>query len=232
MDMPAVRPLNAGPRRQKIVAVLASAEDLRRAARLRRPPDLFELRLDYLRDVTADVEHALRELSAPVILTARHPREGGANNLSAAERRRLLLQFLERAAYVDVELRSLRECRPVMQEAQRLNTRRILSVHDIRSTPTTGELRTYAARARTAGADIFKLATRIDTQPELGRVLEFFDAHQPALQISAMGFGKLGRIARIELIRRGSILNYAHLGAPLADGQLSLAEMRRLKSFR
>jgi 3-dehydroquinate dehydratase len=43
-----------------------------------------------------------------------------------------------------------------------------------------------------------------------------------------MGIGKLGRRSRLELARRGCLLNYAHLGSPAAPGQLSLRDLRRL----
>jgi 3-dehydroquinate dehydratase len=43
-----------------------------------------------------------------------------------------------------------------------------------------------------------------------------------------MGIGKLGRLSRRLLARNGSVLNYAHLGTRAVEGQLSLAEMRRV----
>ena len=80
----------------RVVAVIASRLDLAKAVRLRRRPDLFELRLDMLRDSLGEVSRILPRLSAPLILTARHPREGGAGGLTLSSRRALLLRFLER----------------------------------------------------------------------------------------------------------------------------------------
>ena len=51
-------------------------------ARMANPPDLFEIRLDHLVNVVDELEARLPLLRRPVIITARHPREGGANNLS------------------------------------------------------------------------------------------------------------------------------------------------------
>ena len=72
---------------QLIVGVIASPADLRFAVAMRRPPDLFEIRLDCLVDVLDQVEKKLSILSArgrtrsgelaPIIITARDPREGG-----------------------------------------------------------------------------------------------------------------------------------------------------------
>ena len=47
------------------------------------------------------------------------------------------------------------------------------------------------------------------------------------MKIAAMGMGKLGRAARLWCAKRGSVLNYAHLGAAQIDGQLSVAQWRR-----
>jgi 3-dehydroquinate dehydratase len=42
-----------------------------------------------------------------------------------------------------------------------------------------------------------------------------------------MGIGQLGRASRLELARRGSILNYVHLGSRASAGQLSIEQWRR-----
>jgi 3-dehydroquinate dehydratase len=89
-------------------------------------------------------------------------------------------------------------------------------------------LQILANAAAAAGADLFKIATRTDTPDELERLLSFFDSNIERLAISAMGMGKLGRVSRRLLAARGSALNYAHLGCSGAEGQFSLAEMRRL----
>ena len=67
----------------RVVGVIASPVALVRATRLRRPPDLFELRLDALRDSLGEVERMIPQLRAPLILTARHPAEGGVRQSSS-----------------------------------------------------------------------------------------------------------------------------------------------------
>ena len=212
----------------RIVAVIAAPGDLARATRLRRAPDLFELRLDAFADATAEIDAQRARLRAPLIVTARHAAEGGTCNLTTAERRSLLLRFLPVAEYVDLEFRSLRALDRVVAEAARLNVKLIVSVHDFAGTPSHRRLETLAARARTSSADVFKLVTRVDTPADLQRLLAAFDILNAQIPVSAMGVGKLGRESRGALIARGSVLNYAHLGAALIDGQLSLDEMRRL----
>ena len=203
-----------------IVGVIASPTDLRLATQMAQPPDLFELRLDHLFRGVDRLQSKLSILRAPLIVTARHPREGGANNLSLKQRRELLLRFLPRARYVDVELRSAKAFRALLDLAPLINLRRIISFHDFKSTPMSRNLRAKAYAAKSAGADIFKVATRTDTPSQLARLLEFVANNDADLAVSAMGIGKLGAVSRIALARGGSALNYVSLGPSRLEGQL------------
>jgi len=211
----------------QIVGVIFSTADFQRAVRMRNPPDLFELRLDGLMAKSDEVETALSDLGAPLIITARHPREGGLNHLSAGERRALFLQFLSGAAYVDIELRAAGMMTAILKEARAKRIRTILSFHDFHETPSRARLDEMAHAAQSLGADLLKIATRTDTPKQLTRLLDFFLQNRSEMKIAAMGVGRLGRIARLEFARRGSVLNYAHLGRPRTDGQLSIAQLRR-----
>jgi 3-dehydroquinate dehydratase-1 len=221
---------------QLIVGVIASPADLRFAIAMRQPPDLFELRLDHLCGMTEKLERKMSILSAkgrtrrgqstPIIITARDPREGGANNLSLPERRDLLLRFLPYAKYVDVELRSARAFKSLLARARKQNVRRILSFHNFRSTPSPRSLRAKAALAKAHGADIFKVATRTDRLAELVRLVDLVLDRNVDLAVSAMGIGKLGAISRLLLARGGSVLNYASLHRSQIEGQLPIELLR------
>lgn len=211
----------------QIVGVIFSLSDFQRALRMRHPPDLFELRLDALVANLDAVQREIDKLPAPLIITARHPREGGANQLSSRQRRELLLAFLPHAAFVDVELRSARACACVLRAAKANRVRTIISFHDFEKTPPASRLAKIASDARSLGANIIKVATRTDTRHQLQTLLDFFERQPGAATIVAMGVGKLGRASRLELARRGCILNYAHLGSPAAAGQLSIQDLRR-----
>ncbi|MFL6569320.1 MAG: type I 3-dehydroquinate dehydratase [Chthoniobacterales bacterium] len=203
----------------KIVAVIASSAELQSASLMRQAPDLYELRLD----VIQPAQHKLVR-TQPLIITARHPAEGGAQQLSSRERRRLLGLYWGSASYVDVELRSIRYFRELLSS----EVTKIISLHDLQATPSLAILRTKLERATAAGADIFKVATRVTHRAELDRLLRFFDEASPIVPIAAMGIGRLGRESRIELARRGSVLNYGYISRPQAPGQLSVAELHRL----
>ncbi len=216
-------------RRPRIVGVIASREDLEQALRMRRPPDLFELRLDRLAGIVGRVETKLPKLRAPLIITARHPNEGGSGRLSLRQRRALLSRFLTHADYLDVELRSGRALRALLAIAKTKNVRRIISFHDFKSTPSARLLVAKAHNAKALRADIFKVATRTDTPTELGRLLEFITKNRVNVRLAVMGVGRLGAISRVLLARAGSVLIYASLGpATDVEGQLSLEQLRAL----
>ncbi len=216
-------------RRPRIVGVIASRDDLEQALRMRRPPDLFELRLDRLAGIVGRVETKLPKLRAPLIITARHPNEGGSGRLSLRQRRALLSRFLTHADYLDVELRSARALRALLAIAKTKNVRRIISFHDFKSTPSARLLVAKAHKAKALRADIFKVATRTDTPTELGRLLEFITKNRVNVRLAVMGIGRLGAISRVLLARAGSVLIYASLGpATDVEGQLSLEQLRAL----
>jgi len=204
-----------------------SRADLDFAIRMRKPPDLFELRLDHLMRIVDELENKLSRLQTPLIITARHPQEGGANNLSLAQRRDLLSRFLSHARYIDVELRSASALRPLLKLAREKNVRRIISFHSLKSTPGSRALRVKARATKAHGPDIFKIATRTDTPAQLARLIDFIMEKDADLPVSAMGIGKLGVISRILLACCGSALVYGSVAAATGiEGQMSLEQLR------
>ncbi len=222
-----VRP--SAKRRPRVVGVIASRADLERALRIRRPPDLFELRLDRLASMADKVEKVLPKLRTPLVITARHPHEGGASKLRLRQRRDLLVRFLNHAQYVDVELRSAPALRSLLKLAKNKSIRRIISFHNFKSTPSALSLAAKAREAKSYRADIFKVATRTDTPMELGRLVDFMTNNRLDVAVAVMGIGKLGAISRVLLARAGSALIYASVGAVSdVEGQLSLEQLRAL----
>lgn len=211
----------------RLVGVILTGTDLERAIHMRNPPDLFELRLDGLFSRTEALEEAIGVLPAPIIITARHPREGGVHQLSTQKRRSLLLRFLPFAIYVDVEIRSADSSAAVIDEARARGIGIIMSFHDLHDTPSQNRLREIARTIRLWRPSCLKIATRTDTVAQLARLTDFFQEEREKMTIAAMGIGRLGVLARHEFFRRGSFLTYAHLGRATIDGQPSVSSIRR-----
>ena len=162
----------------------------------------------------------------PWILTVRHPLEGGKRKLSPAERRDIFAALLPSADAVDMELRSFASLARILDSARNRNIRVIASFHDFKKTPEAGKLRDLAARARDAGADIFKLATRTESPADICRLLDLFQSS--SLPLAVMGMGKLGFGSRLLFAGCGSVLNYGWLHRPNVSGQWPALELKRI----
>jgi 3-dehydroquinate dehydratase type I len=203
-----------------LVGVVASRNELRLATGMRTPPDLFELRLDHLPSLR---ESQLLKLGQPLIITARHPAEGGKKMRSA--RGDLLLKFLPRAKFVDVELRSLHELGAVWAEARRLRVGRICSFHDFQRTPKPAVLHKKLLCARAAGADVFKVVTRAEDFRDLLTLFELLWSELGSMRLCVMATGKFGPMSRLFFRDAGSSFIYAPLCRPLHHGQLTFQEL-------
>lgn len=207
------------PKSPAVVAAICSRADLKTALSMEPShADLFELRLDALALDLSILRKELPRLRLPLLLTARHPAEGGQHQLSRNARQELLLEFLPWAALVDVEVRSLHEMTRLLSELRRRKVGLVASFHDFHKTPTPGILLRKAARARDYRAAIFKAATRAESLSDVRRLLETAEKIE-GLRFSLMGMGPMGAYSRLALALAGSALNYAHLGRSGVPGQ-------------
>lgn len=205
--------------RPQVVGAVHSPGALRRALRIQPGEvDFLEIRVDSFALEPAPLLRALPRLRVPLIITVRHPAEGGLHRLGFPRRRELFAQFLPFAALIDIELRSCVALASTIADARAGRVRVIVSEHHFKTPPTTARLRQTLRRARAAGADICKLAARADTPAALARLLALF-SRRPALPLSVMGMGTFGKISRLLLAQAGSVLNYGYLDQPNASGQ-------------
>ncbi|MDD5349875.1 MAG: type I 3-dehydroquinate dehydratase [Chthoniobacteraceae bacterium] len=212
-------PLSPG----RVVGTIHSPAALTAALKLPRGAvDFLELRVDAFAEAgKCDLlERSVERLRAPLLLTVRHPLEGGAGRLGAAQRRALYRRFLPQASLVDVELRSAKALEDVLAAARSQGAQVILSHHDFRKTPTLAKLQALRRAARRAGADVFKVAATANGARDAAVLLDFLTARgasAPALAV--MGMGTFGKVSRLVLARAGSVLNYGFLDRAQVPGQ-------------
>ncbi|MEY5026960.1 MAG: Catabolic 3-dehydroquinate dehydratase [Verrucomicrobiota bacterium] len=216
-----------------VVGTIHSAGALRCALRLEPGQvDLLELRVDSFADAPEKLWRAIPRLPAPLLLTVRHPREGAAQVLSVAERRRLFRQFLPLVQWMDVEARSVRSLQAEIAYAVTMGVRLVVSDHDFRATPGVERMEERFALAQAAGAEVFKLAATLRSPGDLERMLGFLNRHEPG-SIAAMGMGPLGKVSRLVLGACGSVLNYGYLDRPQVPGQWEATCLKeRLRELR
>lgn len=207
-----------------VVGTIHSAGALAAAGKL--PPnsvDFLELRVDAFASspqMLQTVEKAAAKLKNPLLVTVRHPKEGGASGLTLSQRRQLFRRFLPLASLIDVELRSAEGLSDILTEARRQGTVVILSYHDFRSIPPLQKLQGLAATASEIGCDVFKVAAMARTEKAVATLLDFLTGRPRRGPLYAvMGMGDFGKISRLTLGKCGSVLNYGYLDKVQVPGQ-------------
>lgn len=209
-----------------IVGTVHSPASLRAARRAGSGMlDWVELRVDHFANAPAPLREAAPGFALPLIVTARHPAEGGRHDLGVRRRRELFAEFLPWASAIDVELRSARALAGVIEAARARGVQVIVSFHDFHATPSLSRLREIVQRAAAAGADVVKIAARAETCSEVHRLLALFTRSSPR-PLSVMAMGRFGKVSRLLFAQAGSVLNYAFLGAANASGQWSARDFR------
>ena len=203
----------------RIVGTVHTLAGLRDAARLRRGRgvDVVEVRLDCLAAQEGRLEELISAIRLPVLLTARHPLEGGTGNLTSARRRGLLEAFLPFASLLDVESRSAAALGGVIEAARKRRVEIVLSSHNFTQTPGPASLARTQREALRHGADICKIAVHLRNSVDLARLLLLQTAASRPL--ATMGMGPLGKISRLLLPLAGSCLVYGFIDRPQVAGQ-------------
>lgn len=190
--------------------------------------DIIELRLDLLDQLPR--LKIIANSHKPLIVTARHPEEGGRKNLTLEKRLKLLKISVPLASLVDLELQFWEELSPILQIARRFRVRIIASFHNFSETPSVNELLKKADQAKQCGADIFKVATYLNRPSDLACLLQLLERTSSILPVAAMGMGPLGMASRLVLAQCGSIFNYGWLVCPMALGQWEATKLaKRIK---
>jgi 3-dehydroquinate dehydratase I len=214
----------------RVVGSFGSLRDLEESAasKVRESCDLAEVRLDLLypagKKLPARPWSHLLDL--PLLFTARRADEGGALQLTAAERVELLQGALQDAAWIDLEVASIFEMSEFIAELADQQIPWIASYHDFHGLPPVAELEIAAKQAKDAGAAIFKAAAKLNTPADLARLAEFQLADH-GLPVSTMGMGPLAPVSRLLCAQCGSVLNYGFLGeTATAPGQWDSALLK------
>lgn len=210
-------------RQTKVVGSFGSLRDLQKstAAAVREACDLAEIRLDLLgaEDGTIDGKPWSHLAGIPLLFTVRRSEEGGALAIGPDARMGLLRNALEQAAWIDIEVASIREMGALLKELADRQIPWIASYHDFNRLPAIAALEDAAKHAKDAGAAVFKAAAKLDSPADLSRLAEFQLADH-GLPVATMGMGPLAPVSRLLCAQCGSVLNYGYLGeTATAPGQ-------------
>ncbi len=189
--------------------------------------DVLELRLDSIDLPLEELTRHASHLPLPLLITARHPQEGGDRGLSTEQRIALLEAHLPHAALMDIELRCATEMLPLIRKAQAQGLGVIGSFHDFTHTPSEDVLRGAVDFGLQHKLNAVKIATQLNSPDDLARLLHVLTTEK-RLPLSIMGMGQLGRVSRLLLAKCGSLLNYGYLGKSNAPGQWPARRLKEL----
>ena len=187
--------------------------------------DVVEIRLDQLIQEN-ELKTKISSITKPLLLTCRHPKEGGDNNISEPLKRVSIIEpLLSHASAIDIEISTANEMKNLITEAKSKNIQVVLSYHNFEITPNLAELKTIATAAKDKGADIIKIATTTNTIQELITLLTFSE-NGSIENLSFMGMGKFGMSSRLVAAQSESVLNYSAIAETSIEGQWQLAAYR------
>ena len=184
-----------------------------------------EIRLDYLD--ASDVVPLLESVSSRMgraVLTLRSRKEGGRFGGTEAERIRLLEGAAAHGPFLlDVEYNTLLN-NPGLRS--RLNTDILASWHDLRGSPPVARLRRRMGEMGKY-SDWVKMVVTADAGYGAAAILSLY-AHRGKTNLVAFAMGEAGRFTRLCSMHLGCPFMYVSLGDPVAAGQYSLEDARRL----
>ena len=217
-----VKFLDCSDRRPRLVGSFGSAADARAASRdfVAGCCDLAEVRLDLMGDEGGGAVKPWSHLQGiPLLFTARMAAEGGAGDLNAAMREAMLRKVLNEAACIDIEVASIGEMTGLIDELRHRKLPWIASFHNFEKLPENAVLEERLERAKSAGADVFKVAAKLHNPGDVARLAEFQLADH-GIAVATMGMGVLAPVSRLLCAQSGSLLNYGYIGQTLtAPGQ-------------
>lgn len=229
--MPAIGSVRLGSVPRVILAVGSCAPELKNA--YAAGVSVLEARIDLFARTDASFVRGemdqLRRIGLPLLATFRPKSEGGAWTGSEEERKQRLLESIEFADAVDIELRSTEINGEVSEACKKAGKTLIVSNHSLEGTPENPVLQGRIDAAKNLGADMVKLACLAETDADVARLLVLLGANRDKGMIG-ISMGPKGAISRVAAPLFGSLLTYT--SRELNYGQLPLEELVHfLKAF-
>lgn len=199
-----------------------------RATAALRVSDYAELRLDFLRpgSIPAALDMMGRGLSR-CVCTLRPKSEGGRFEGSESERASILKMIAEYGPrMVDIEASALSRNKSLASYVRGTGTPILASWHDFSGTPSSARLASKLASMRRLSPHV-KIATTAHGPGDAARVLALYGGFSGG-SLVAFAMGEHGRLSRVLCLYMGSPWTYVSIGRPVAPGQYSLVQMKRM----
>jgi 3-dehydroquinate dehydratase-1 len=191
--------------------------------------DYVEIRFDFLGpDQLLAAMDATRDFRNKAVFTLRSKDQGGKFVGSEQERLHWLRRMAEqRPMLLDVELETLKNNDDLADFLERSKTTVMVSWHDFQRTPPADEIADVLSEMRVY-SNYVKIVTMARTTEDSLRLLDMYESAL-GLHPIIFGMGDAGVISRLLCTIVGTApFTYASIGDAVAQGQLTVAQMRRL----
>ncbi len=194
--------------------------------------DYVELRLDFLKaEQIPQVLEIVKKDLKKIVCTLRPKTEGGKFAGNEKERISILKLIAEYNPFLlDIEFNTLKKNKDLTKYLKMTKTKLMISWHDFKKTPSLAELKKKLNQMSKFSSNV-KIVTTAKLPNDSARVLQLYNKKE---KISLMAFtmGNQGRISRILSLYLGSPYIYVSLGKPIAPGQFSLDEVKKIINLK
>jgi len=194
--------------------------------------DFVEVRFDFLKieQIPETLELIKKDLNR-IVCTLRPKTEGGVFPGNEKERIAILKLIAEYNPFLlDVEFNTLKKNSDLTKYLKSTKTKLLVSWHDFKKTPKSSELKKKINHMSKFSSNV-KIVTTAKSTDDSTRMLELYSKKGKNNLIS-FAMGDYGRISRILCLYLGSPYAYVSLGKPIAPGQFSVDEVKKIINLK
>lgn len=194
--------------------------------------DYAEIRFDFLKtEDIPQVLEAVKNYLGKAVCTLRPKNEGGKFEGTEKERKSILKLIAEYNPFLlDVEFNTIRKDVDLATFLKKSKTPLLISEHDFKKTPKFSDLLNKIKQMSKFSPNI-KIVTTAKTTDDSTRVLQLY-SKKGKINLIAFSMGDAGRISRILSLYLGSPYTYVSLGKPVAPGQFSVDEVKKIINLK
>lgn len=194
--------------------------------------DYAEVRFDFLKieQIPEALETIKKDLKK-IVCTLRPKTEGGKFPGNEKERIAILKLIAEYNPFLlDVEFNTLKRNSSLVRYLKSTKTKLLVSWHDFKKTPSSAELKKKMNQMTKFSFNV-KIVSTAKSTNDSSRMLELY-SKKGRNNLISFAMGDLGKISRILCLYLGSPFTYVSLGNPVAPGQFSVDEVKKITNLK
>jgi len=194
--------------------------------------DYVEIRFDFLKaEQIPQVLETVKKDLKKIVCTLRPKTEGGKFAGKEKERLSILKLIAEYNPFLlDIEFNTMKQNKNLVKYLKTTKTKLLISEHDFKKTPSITELKRKLNQMSKVSSNV-KIVTTAKSTEDSTRVLQLYSKKEN-INLIAFTMGNPGRVSRILSLYLGSPYIYVSLGKPVAPGQFSLDEVKRIINLK